>query len=190
MYIATVPNRGSRPAILLREGYREGGQVKNRTLANLSAWPPAKVELLRRVLRDERLAPVDQLFDVVASPHHGHVQAVRTAMRAAAMDPEAARSCGSTSRACPSSSASKPCLAQISCSKAGSSITPNSASRRCRTGVSWAASACSSAPSSPKKRLQIFRICWKHHTFLCFLFVFLFQKAWLFLGVVHHNYEI
>ena len=81
MYIATVPNRGSRPALLLREGYREGGQVKNRTLANLSAWPPAKVELLRRVLRDERLAPVDQLFDVVASPHHGHVQAVRTAMR-------------------------------------------------------------------------------------------------------------
>ena len=81
MYIATVPNRGSRPAILLREGYREGGQVKNRTLANLSAWPPAKVELLRRVLRDEHLAPVDQLFAVVASPHHGHVQAVRLAMR-------------------------------------------------------------------------------------------------------------
>ena len=81
MYIATVPNRGSRPAILLREGYREGGQVKNRTLANLSAWPPAKVALLRRVLRDERLAPVDQLFDVVASPHHGHVQAVRLAMQ-------------------------------------------------------------------------------------------------------------
>jgi transposase len=81
MYIATVPNRGSRPAILLREGYREGGQVKNRTLANLSAWPPAKVELLRRVLRDEHLAPVDQLFDVVASAHHGHVQAVRTTMQ-------------------------------------------------------------------------------------------------------------
>ena len=81
MYIATVPNRGSRPAILLREGYREGGQVKNRTLANLSAWPPAKVELLRRVLRDEHLAPVDHLFAVVASPHHGHVQAVRRAMR-------------------------------------------------------------------------------------------------------------
>ncbi len=81
MYIATVPNRGSRPAVLLREGYREGGQVKNRTLANLSAWPAAKVELLRRVLRDEHLAPADHLFDVVASPHHGHVQAVRLAMR-------------------------------------------------------------------------------------------------------------
>jgi hypothetical protein len=81
MYIATVPNRGSPPAILLREGYRDHGKVRNRTLANLSAWPPEQVELLRRVLRGERLAPVDQLWEVVASPHHGHVQAVRLAMR-------------------------------------------------------------------------------------------------------------
>lgn len=81
MYIATVPNRGSPPAILLREGYREHGKVKNRTLANLSQWPPAKVELLRRLLRGDSLAPVDQLFEVVASAHHGHVQAVRTAMQ-------------------------------------------------------------------------------------------------------------
>jgi len=81
MYIATVPNRGSSPAILLREGYREHGKVKNRTLANLSHWPPEKVDLLRRVLRDERLAPVDQLFEVVTSSHHGQVQAVRTAMQ-------------------------------------------------------------------------------------------------------------
>jgi len=81
MYIAIVPNRGSPPAILLREGYREGGRVKNRTLANLSKWPPQKVDLLRRVLRDEPLARVDELFEVVASPHHGHVQAVRAAMQ-------------------------------------------------------------------------------------------------------------
>jgi len=80
MYIATVPNRGSSPAILLREGYREHGKVKNRTLANLSHWPAEKIELLRRVLRDERLAPVDQLFEVVSSSHHGHVHAVLTAM--------------------------------------------------------------------------------------------------------------
>ena len=39
MYVARVPNRGSPPAILLRESYREGGKVKNRTLANLSRWP-------------------------------------------------------------------------------------------------------------------------------------------------------
>ncbi len=81
MYIATVPNRTSPPAILLREGYREGGKVKNRTLANLSQWPAPKVDLLRRLLRDEALAPVDALFEVVASTHHGHVQAVRTTMQ-------------------------------------------------------------------------------------------------------------
>ena len=81
MYIATVPNRGSPPAILLREGYRDHGKVRNRTLANLSHWPAAQVDLLRRVLRGEPLAPVDQLWTVVASPHRGHVQAVRAAMR-------------------------------------------------------------------------------------------------------------
>lgn len=86
MYIASVPNRGSPPAILLREGYRDGGKVKNRTLANLSHWPPAKVELLRRVLRDEPLALVDTLFEVVASSHHGHVQAVRTTMQRLGLD--------------------------------------------------------------------------------------------------------
>jgi hypothetical protein len=87
MYIATVPNRNSPPAILLREGYRERGKVKNRTLANLSHWPAEQVELLRRVLRGERLAPVDQLFEAVASPHHGHVQAVRLAMQHLAFEP-------------------------------------------------------------------------------------------------------
>src|SRR5216683_1012270 len=61
MYIAVVPNRGSPPAILLREGYREGRTVRNRTLANLSKWPPQKIDLLRRVLRDEALAPDDPL---------------------------------------------------------------------------------------------------------------------------------
>src|SRR5712692_1378010 len=86
MYIAVVPNRGSPPAILLREGYREGRTVKNRTLANLSKWPPQKIDLLRRVLRDEALAPADALFEVVASTHHGHVQAVRIAMQRLGFD--------------------------------------------------------------------------------------------------------
>ena len=51
MYVARVPNRGSPPAILLRESYREGGKVKNRTLANLSRWPEPKVDALARVLK-------------------------------------------------------------------------------------------------------------------------------------------
>jgi transposase len=86
MYVAVIPNRGSPPAILLREGYRDGGTVKNRTLANLSQWPAQKIELLRRLLRDEPLAGVGELFEAVASPHHGHVQAVRTAMQRLGFD--------------------------------------------------------------------------------------------------------
>jgi transposase len=53
MYIATVPNRNSPPAILLREAFRENGKVKNRTLANLSHWPAAHIEALRRALRGD-----------------------------------------------------------------------------------------------------------------------------------------
>jgi len=50
MYVATVPNRNSPPAILLRESYREGGKVKTRTLANLTSWPAVRVEALKRCL--------------------------------------------------------------------------------------------------------------------------------------------
>ena len=41
MYIATVPNRNSPPALLLRESFRESGKVRNRTIANLPHWPAA-----------------------------------------------------------------------------------------------------------------------------------------------------
>ena len=47
MYVATVPNRKSPPAILLRESYRDGSKVKTRTLANVSHWPAAQIEALR-----------------------------------------------------------------------------------------------------------------------------------------------
>jgi len=53
MYIATVHNRNSPPAILLRESYREGGKVKTRTLANLTSWPAVRVEALKRGFRGE-----------------------------------------------------------------------------------------------------------------------------------------
>jgi transposase len=53
MYIDTVPNRHSPPAILLRESVREGPTIRKRTLANLSQWDPVRVEALRRALRGE-----------------------------------------------------------------------------------------------------------------------------------------
>ena len=74
MYVETVPNRNSPPAILLREGRREGKKVHKRTLANLSSWPKDKIERLRRVLKDEPLVHPDQLFLVERSRPHGHVE--------------------------------------------------------------------------------------------------------------------
>jgi len=53
MYVATVPNRSSPPAVLLRESYRDADKVKSRTLANLTHWPADKVDALRRVLKGE-----------------------------------------------------------------------------------------------------------------------------------------
>jgi len=82
MYIATIPNRNSPPAILLRESYREKGKVKNRTLANLSSLPPQSIAILRRSLKGEKLVSTDA-FEIVenGSPAHGHVDAVMTTMR-------------------------------------------------------------------------------------------------------------
>src|SRR5258707_9805033 len=77
MYVARVPNRGSPPAILLRESYREGGKVKNRTLANLSHWPEHKVATLKRALKG--LPPaidLSEAFEITRSLPHGHVAAV------------------------------------------------------------------------------------------------------------------
>jgi len=81
MYIEIVPNRNSPPAILLRESYREDGKVMKRTLTNLSSLPGDQIDAMRRILKGERLLPVDELFEKVDSFHHGHVLAVRTAMQ-------------------------------------------------------------------------------------------------------------
>ena len=81
MHIDIVPNRNSKPTILLRESYREEGKVRKRTLANLSKLSMDQVQLLRQVLKGEQLVRSDTLFDVVSSRQHGHVQAVRTAMK-------------------------------------------------------------------------------------------------------------
>jgi len=76
MYVETVPNRNSPPAILLREGWREGKRTRKRTLANLSHWPAHKIETLRRLLRDEPLVSPEDLFDTERSLPHGHVEVV------------------------------------------------------------------------------------------------------------------
>lgn len=84
MYITTIPNRGSPPAILLRESYREGGRVKSRTLANLTHVPLEGVEALRAALKlKQRSArtPLGEGFEIVRTLPHGHVAPVLDTVR-------------------------------------------------------------------------------------------------------------
>ena len=81
MYIETVPNRNSPPAILLREGWRQGKKTYKRTLANLSGWPAHKIETLRRLLRDEQLVSPQDLFETEKTLPHGHVEAILGTIR-------------------------------------------------------------------------------------------------------------
>src|SRR5918911_3985814 len=79
MYIESVPNRNSPPAVLLRESYREGGQTRKRTVANLSNWPTELVEGLRTLLKGgTALAPgaATEGLTLQRALPHGHVAAV------------------------------------------------------------------------------------------------------------------
>jgi Transposase DDE domain len=86
MYVTRVPNRSSPPAVLLRESFREDGKVKTRTLANLTHWPDAKVEALRRVLRGETVIAAAEHVEIERSLPHGHVAAVLGTRRAIGLD--------------------------------------------------------------------------------------------------------
>lgn len=93
MYIETVPNRGSRPAVLLREGWREDGKVKKRTIANLSDWPEHKVQALAAVLKGKSVVgDIEAAFDVVRSLPHGHVAAVLRTLEKIKLDQVISRS--------------------------------------------------------------------------------------------------
>jgi hypothetical protein len=87
VYITTIANRNSPPAVLLRESYREQGKVKSRTLANLSKWPPAKIDALRRVLADEPMQPAaTQHFVIERALAYGHVAAALGTLRRIGLD--------------------------------------------------------------------------------------------------------
>ena len=86
MYVETVPNRNSPPAILLRESFREGNQVRKRTLANISDWPASQIESLRRVLKGETFQTAGTV-DITRSLPHGHVAAVLGTIRKLGIGP-------------------------------------------------------------------------------------------------------
>jgi hypothetical protein len=87
MYIESVPNRNSPPAILLRESYRDGAKIKKRTIANLSDWPSELVEGLRTLLKGGTATPADQQSIIVRRTlPHGHVAAVLGTLRDIGLD--------------------------------------------------------------------------------------------------------
>jgi transposase len=89
MHIHVVPNRGSPPTVLLRESFREGSKVRKRTLANLSSLSSAQIDAIRATLLGQPLQPMAQAraqplaqpFEAIASPAHGHVQAVAVTLQ-------------------------------------------------------------------------------------------------------------
>ena len=87
MYIESVPNRDSPPAILLRESYREGGKVRKRTLLNLSDWPPERIAGFKTLLKGGMVIPSDrEAISIVRSLPHGHVAAALGAARRIGLD--------------------------------------------------------------------------------------------------------
>jgi Transposase DDE domain len=87
MFIETVPNRNSPPAVLLRETWREGGKVKKRTLLNLTSWPAERVEGLRILLKGGTALPPGEVpFTIMRSLPHGHVAAILGTIRATGLD--------------------------------------------------------------------------------------------------------
>ena len=87
MYIESVPNRNSPPAILLRESYRECGKVKKRTLLNLSDWPRERIAGFKALLKGGTVIPSDQeAISIVRSLPHGHVAAALGMARKIGLD--------------------------------------------------------------------------------------------------------
>src|SRR3954468_2297548 len=89
MFIQVIPNRGSPPAILLRESYREGGKVKKRTLLNLTHWPPDLLAGFKAPLKDGTALPAPpspEVFTIRRALPHGHVAAALGTLRQIGLD--------------------------------------------------------------------------------------------------------
>src|SRR3954464_8576368 len=89
MHIQVIPNRGSPPAILLRESYREGGKVKKRTLLNLTHWPPELLEGFKTLLKGGTVVPAPaspEVFTIRRALPHGHIAAALGTLRQIGLD--------------------------------------------------------------------------------------------------------
>jgi hypothetical protein len=89
MYIEKVPNRNSPPAVLRPDSYREGDQVKKRTLANLSKLPDDIIDNLKLALKGAKVSMTEGIpdhFEVIRSLPHGHVMAILETIKKLGLD--------------------------------------------------------------------------------------------------------
>lgn len=89
MYIERVPNRNSPPAVLRPDSYREGEQVKKRTLANLSQLPDEVVDNMKLVLKGAKVSMTETIpdnFEVIRSRPHGHVMVILETIKKLGLD--------------------------------------------------------------------------------------------------------
>src|SRR4051812_37565406 len=84
MHVAKVKrthNGRTYVSYLLRRSYRQGGQVKHQTLANLSHLPAPTLDLVRRSLQGQTFCAAQDRFRILLSKPHGHVEAILAACR-------------------------------------------------------------------------------------------------------------
>jgi hypothetical protein len=75
-YVDRQGRRRDYSSAYLRRTYREAGQVKNETVANLSALPDHVIDLIDAGLKGRQLVPAGEAVTITRSLPHGHVAAV------------------------------------------------------------------------------------------------------------------
>ena len=75
-YVAKSGERRVYESVLVRRTYRDGGKVKNETVANLSALPGHVIDRIDASLEGQQLVPAGEAVTITGSLPHGHVAAV------------------------------------------------------------------------------------------------------------------
>ena len=75
-YVDKQGRRRDYSSAYLRRTYRDGGKVRNETVANLSALPGHVIDLIDAGLKGQQLVPAAGAVTITGSLPHGHVAAV------------------------------------------------------------------------------------------------------------------
>ena len=80
-YVDKQGRRRDYSSAYLRRTYRDGGKVKNETVANLSSLPGHVIDLIDAGLKGQQLVPAAEAVTITRSLPHGHVAAAHAMAR-------------------------------------------------------------------------------------------------------------